>query len=541
MAFLSDQNTDNTDANNPSSKQNNTVNAGGSSTTEAGGATSSANGTGNQGTSVAKPSSSGRFTNISNYIKANQGFNQAGGGLAGSVASNINQQGEQAKQGIQSAQSDFNAQAKQATDKYNPYATPAQTPTSGQVVTTPPAQNQQAQAAPPPTAADYTQNVLNNAGNLTPEQTAKFTAMRDAQYGGPQGLANQQQLQANVQNVQNAANQTGTEAGRYNLLRNTFNNVGYTGGQQKLDNLLMQGNQQQLNALTGTRTTANQLQGNLTNAAQQAGAQAQQYGNEALSTQQATRGALNKYATDYATQLQNQANAANTEATKDFNTVQGNLAQGNINAVDLTKFGIDPNTALYNLDPSQYLTKNNTQATMQNIAGTQDYSKIAGLGQLAGGTATPDTSKFLQSFQDQTQAGTFANQPTYTFDKNAFNIAQQAAASKYGAGLSPLQEKINNDKILGQQLQDKLTAEQGASYDAEGGQGAGQQQRIQDLQSQIAALGQTSAADQAAIGSYNTNSGYGRRFKLLNAPQTVAPLGTSSQPMGSTPGAGGSL
>lgn len=75
------------------------------------------------------------------------------------------------------------------------------------------------------------------------DKVQQFAKMRDASYKGPSGLEDIEDYQG-VQSQFDQANEyltnSQSESGRNALLKDTFNRSSYTGGQSKLDQLLLQ-------------------------------------------------------------------------------------------------------------------------------------------------------------------------------------------------------------------------------------------------------------------------------------------------------------
>jgi hypothetical protein len=333
------------------------------------------------GMSAGPGTKSGRFTNISNYLKANQGYNQQGGGLAGKIAGNIKEQGNQASQNINKAKSEFEQNAQANRTQFD----------SGLV-----------------------NNALNNATDFAQndQNVTNFQKQLNAKYSGPEALQNANLLQNQAQNVQNLTAQTASEGGRYNLLRNMFNKPTYSTGQQKLDNLLLQGNRNQLKSLTGTRTIGNQVNNAANAATNDAIAKAQQFKDEAAQTAQQTNEQYNQVVSEKQAQLEQQKAQAEADRKALQERLSGGLSARELAAEDLTKLGLQEGAETYGVNLADYFTANSAPATIQNTA-TQDQAlNMNALAKLAGKVA-----QF-----DPTAAGSFANSQ-YNFDKTALDSA----------------------------------------------------------------------------------------------------------------------
>lgn len=199
------------------------------------------------------PTTSGGFQNIQKYLNANQGFNQAQGGLAGEIANNVTGQANQANQAVQGAFNNFNTAATNASNAFNPNSAQG--------------------------AANFTSlnNIAGNGGanaysdlQANPNDAANATALLQANYAGPtqinpSDLTNLQQQYGS--NLSNLGQETGSEAGRFNLLNQMFGNNTYSQGQQSLDNAFLQNNAQQANQLKGLQNISNAFNQNINNTA----------------------------------------------------------------------------------------------------------------------------------------------------------------------------------------------------------------------------------------------------------------------------------
>lgn len=195
---------------------------------------SSGSGLGSSIPSRATPSGT---PNIQSYLKANS---QAGQQLAGGITNQAQQQANS-----------FNTNLNNTNNQLNTKANPLQ-------------QN----------LGDNAKNLINtsfqNPQDLLKQQDqlSQFQKLRDQGYQSDintlagQAQSAKSQLQGQVNNLNQNAQNANTESGRFQLLRNTFGQPNYSQGQQKLDQLFLQaqpGANQQLNQnLTGISNQAKQ-------------------------------------------------------------------------------------------------------------------------------------------------------------------------------------------------------------------------------------------------------------------------------------------
>ena len=157
---------------------------------------------------MTQPSKSGRFTNLQTYLNANKPTDQ-NQGMAAQVAGKVETQG----QDVQRLNDKAGAELKGGTDAFK--------------------KNIQE------LGGNFNTQLQQDPTQINAEQ---FAQARDAQYTGPQQLANQYQLQAGVQGLQTTGGLVGSEAGRKQLLQQTFQGPQYTSGQTALDQALLQSN-----------------------------------------------------------------------------------------------------------------------------------------------------------------------------------------------------------------------------------------------------------------------------------------------------------
>lgn len=296
--------------------------------------------------SPGKPTSSGRFTNLSKYLNANKQAN---------VAGNLSQK-------LESNAQDLQNEGNQAYNQFEQQANPNRLQYREGVV-------KSAIANPVGFLQDPEYNVLQRQLGT------------QGGYAGPSGIDNEAQLRLKAENLKNQAEATNTEQGRFGLLRSTLGGQKYTSGQQRLDQLLLQkggqvGSLQEKAAKVSDASTKN-IADNIAAARDLS----QKYSNEAQKTIQQTNAAI-KYARDTAL-----ANAA--ETAKDANerraqvkqNLIGELSRGEIRS-DLGNLG--DTSELYGVDPTKFLLNNSPGATARNISTPEQAARIAALSRISG-------------------------------------------------------------------------------------------------------------------------------------------------------------
>lgn len=365
---------------------------------------------GTQQTPTSRGSSSGRFTNITNYLNANKNYGQQSGGLAGGIANKVQTQVGGLQQQI------------------------GQVPMAGGTAPSTTLVGQFQDKANQQRVQNYPDliNQLNNPTALAsdPEKLALFNRMRTASYNGPTGLEGTEKIQQDLNKLGTVGNQVGTEAGRYNLLNTLYGRQGYTGGQQKLDQLLLQANPNQLNRLTGLNKDVRAVQNQFGTAQKYAQDTAQQIAQQNEQTKQNALQALAQAQNSAQQDLENKVKSTQASREDAYNNLVANLQQGKISKDNLEKFGINPNESLYNINPLDYVQRGQ-QATRYNVANPEDYARFGALAKLSG----QDYSNYLPE-QLRNQTNTLDN--ATGFNTSAFNQALQNAKGAYQSDFSKM-------------------------------------------------------------------------------------------------------
>jgi hypothetical protein len=334
-------------------------------------------------------SQSGSFPNLSQYMSANSGWNASQGGLGGEIASNLNNQGNQVSQSVNAANNTFENQGN----------------TWQQGVNT--ANN--AFESGVPNASAYVQN--------DPNASQEANTALTANYSGPSSLNNANSgLNQQVQNYTSEAGQAQSAPGQYGLLQQMFGNSRYSQGQQNLDQALIQNSPQQMQALQGAASQANQANLNYQNAQTNSQNQAAGWGNFGNQVQQQATGALNNAVGVENNQIQNEFNTTQAAQNSAVNSLTAALGTNQLTQAQVDQLGIGSllGQNVYNTNLASYITPQ--QLTAQNTANAGDYAQIAALQQLGGnGQAftTPNAQTLAQYQNQPNQLYTSANDIGY--------------------------------------------------------------------------------------------------------------------------------
>lgn len=405
--------------------------------------TSTASGVGSSGGAPAPNGASKEsFVNISQYLNANQPQSQK---LAGQVAGDINQKASDVDNSLNSTVNSFD----QAAD--------AQKVTEN---------------------SDLLNNVKNNAESVTadPNQTSAFGQQLGATYSGPNQLEDLNSgndwatLQSQLQTAQNAKDESNSESGRMQLIKDVSNSPRQSQGALTFDNLLLQSNPNSAAQLQAAGSSLGSFADRETAADQAAQTYAQNVaaGNQTTATdaQTALTGGWQGLS-DSLNQRLADKNTADSQSVSDLQTA---LANKTATEDQLTQLGIaNPNNlsnvpnadlaqqSYYGVNPGSYIT-GNTDTDIYSVANQQDLARQAALQQLAGQSVILG-SPVLSPIATLGQSG-----PAYNFNSGGFTSAIAGAQSQYQSALN---------QILS-----------GASTDGNGNYDAATKQKIQQLQSQ---------------------------------------------------------
>lgn len=448
--------------------------------------TSTASGQGNVGTSggvasqafltptaaAPKANQSGQFTNLQQYLNANQGGGQ---NISGAINQNANNQANAANNTVNNTNSTIGNQIQQENQNIAQASGYANTINNGGAASL---------------FGGY------NTGNNQFNDQSGFQNFQQLASGANNGAQLSQQVNQSLQPVQgivnnlnNFANEGNTEQGRFNLLQQTLGRAGYNQGQQSLDQALLQngGNQTLSNLQGNLQGIANNTQNNFigvqqglqnkVNAIAPAAQAAQQQIANAIGTAGASTGTAGQYAagTGAVGQLQGQlvgaANAQNAQSQADVQSLQNALNSGSGLSTqqfnDLNQAlggGISATSALYNtpqqlaqaFSAQNYGINNEVTApqmaqyqALQALSGNNANANITGL---TGAVAAPtndvniNTNMFAPQYQKNEQQYNQAIQPDLNLMEQVQGNAQQGGVALNGsyADLAGINATANN-------------------------------------------------------------------------------------------------
>lgn len=356
--------------------------------------------------------SSGTFTNLRQYINANQGNK-----IGSAVGQKVSNTATGAQKSIEQGQTSFGQKVEQGSlaNRENAVSDIKSIVQKARGVSaqpqTAPSPSAQPQATPntinpvpvvaPAAAPDYTQGL----------DTQRFQDVINAQYKGPESLRSSglyDPISQKVQTAQSKINQAQTASGREDLLKDTFSqNRQYNRGQNKLDSLLLNTSKEGVQGLLDQRAKAGNLQQALQSAENTSSNLATNRANEIKGLQSQARESFTgeqkaeREATD--------ARLANVVQDWDklpeyFKEVLRSNPAGavNLGTQEAGILGIKSGEGLYNLGENAIKT---AVSDKERLVSRDEQARQFALAQLAG----LDTSRMLDTnvkYSDMAKAGT---------------------------------------------------------------------------------------------------------------------------------------
>lgn len=281
--------------------------------------------------------------------------------------------------------------------------------------------------------------VLADVSKTTDEDVAAFEKIRNAQMLGPTGVKNAQEIRRQAEEAESLGEAGGSQAGRFGLLqRYVGGNRQYTGGQQRLDSLLLgQTGAGQLRQAKKATAGLGQQAAKQDVASQEVGKLLQ---GEARGLADRTIKGIEEGVMSYDQQI---ANKLEQEKAKRQALVQsiGSASQDISKPIELDEdvynklveasggfLGNDQ--SLYNVDLNKYLTANMMNANKQAVQTEEDFKRAQALNRLSGGDIQGDAKKALQTYIDQSQnVGKFYKDNPFSIDKLG-ELGEEVASAK---------------------------------------------------------------------------------------------------------------
>jgi hypothetical protein len=328
---------------------------------------------GSTGPSNKGGSKSGRWTNLDAYLEGNsEGAAQLGQNISSKVGQNL----DKAEGSINAAKVDFEGQvgANKVTKDL-----------------------------------DTLNRVQSNPLDV---DKASFVRMRDAEYKGPMNLgaiSTFQNADKDYSTAKSQAEAAQSESGRSTLINEFYNRPSYKAGENKLDQLLLQNNQQARDSFQGIQPRFSQIDNLLSDSKSNAESLAQAAQNETNEARSAARSAVDGSITGLQSALEEKlAQTRATGSTRRTETLD-DVGDDRLREYTRNMSGLNEGSNLYDIDLKKYVgAYDPDKANLNNVTSQDEYAKYNALKELAG----YDPAFIV----DPEQVGTYADS---FFDKDA--------------------------------------------------------------------------------------------------------------------------
>lgn len=270
--------------------------------------------------------------------------------------------------------------------------------------------------------------------NVNDNTVSQFESARSGQSKGPNQIINADQVASQAREAQGLGQATGNEGGRLGLLQRFVGQGNrYTGGQQRLDNLLL--GQTGQKDLTQSRRGTFGLNTQVANQQAAAGEVGKELQSGAQNLKDTTIAGLQGKVTDYDAAMQAKA----TQAAADREAKVKEILSGDLNVEEpiynqLKEAGIEQNTDYLNTELNDYVKANNDLANKRAIQEQADFDKVQALSKLSGQDLA-DKQALLDEYKLSGQdVGTFSKSNMFKIPSAIeLNDARQKLANEYGA------------------------------------------------------------------------------------------------------------
>jgi hypothetical protein len=323
--------------------------------------------------------SSGQYANIQSYLDANK--DQADT-MGTQISSNIENKGSEAKTAVEV----FGAKA--------------------------------------PKVAEYDPNAaLGRVTSLNDQEKQDYRTQRQTGgYSGPQSIDQAEgyaDTQKKAQEAATLAKNAASETGQQQLLKDTFSRPTYSAGQNKLDQVLLQGSAGSKQALQGVASKYGNLDQLFNDAQNNFGASINSAKAQALKNKENISAAEKAAREGLINPIQQRAAEQNSANQALIGRAQGDLQDETVAGDLLAQLGLNEGQNLFDLNLGNYLGTDATQVGLNQAANAEERAKYAALANL---------------FEDQSMNQIDANGKAVTpisFDKERFGKDTAAKQAEY--------------------------------------------------------------------------------------------------------------
>lgn len=309
-----------------------------------------------QAAPASENSQSGNYTNLQSYLDANKGNN-----LSQDLSQNVIGEADAANEAAKQSETSFKSQVDQNTVKPN---------------------------------EDLFNQIKIDPTKVAQDKNSKesFQKMYNAQYQGPKNLSDDFADYVSAQSKQRKAEESGeltqNAEGRKTLLKNYYGRPDYTEGQQNLDQLLVQNDENADKNLSSAKARVDAQKtsfGSLKDSLNQYASQASQVTQDAYNK---SRGLIEQEKGGFKSDLTNRYNQELQSRQNDYNQIQEMLKRGEITKSLADRYGLS-NLAqgdkinTYGKSPLEYVSQT-ANPNINQFASKQEASKYQALTDLAG-------------------------------------------------------------------------------------------------------------------------------------------------------------
>lgn len=309
---------------------------------------------------MATPNQGTGYTNLQDYLKANQG-NRLGSTLTSGIQNTTDQANNQLNQQVGDFDQGINAENSRIGSAFN--------------------------------QSSASVNTLDqNPTGFTPDDLSQVQGFQKTTYNGPNGLKDENALNIQSNNIANLGQLAGSNAGRGQLLRTFVNDPNYTQAGQDLDSLFL-GNDID-DKLRGSKQAANKYTDQTAQDEQAAKFRAGSAGTN-LTNQQGT---INNNITGIGNNLNTLLGSRLTAAQKQDTAFQNAISNDDLNALASAGYTV-PQSAVHNLGTANYY---GIGGNYFNQLASPTYSQNASLAGLANDNDRAKAAALAQLTNDQT-------------------------------------------------------------------------------------------------------------------------------------------
>ncbi len=253
-----------------------------------------------------------------------------------------------------------------------------------------------------------------NLGNLSQQQKDQYRNQKaTGGYSGPatvDKVAGYDETQKAASAASTSVKNLGNEAGQQQELKNTYARPNYSSGENKLDQVLLQNSEGSRQALEGVTNKYAGLDKLFDNTAVKIGGAVNQANQQAFLNRQNLASAEENQFKSLVDPIQTRANQLNQSNPLAYQGVLDDVSDDTLSSDTLQRLGLSVGQNLYDTNLNSYLTPNQTQLGLNDVANSDERNKYKALTDLV---QDPTRSQISES--------SGINTNPFSFDKNKFD------------------------------------------------------------------------------------------------------------------------